>query len=398
MLDSIAWGLGGSKFEPRKAKRDGAMNLPNIDITLSNGIHVERKGKNSSLKVTDPSGQKAGQELLDEFVSEFALDLPKFMRENAKGKAQVLLQILGIGDQLTKLDQHEMKIYNQRHAVGQIADSKEKHAAELPEFGDAPDKLVSVSELIQSQQAILAKNGDNQRLRTKLAEIANKVVAADKLVAELEEKLATAKENAAKGHEALATAKKTVEQLQDESTAELETQLANIEAINSQVSANLAKAKAKEDSGEYLSQYNAKTDELEAVRGQRMALLANANLPLPGLTIEAGELLYNGAAWDCMAGSDQLRVATAIVRKLKPECEFVLIDKLEQMDIQTLSKFDVWLKSENLQVIATRVSTSEECTIIIEDGLPQGETYADVVTGVSTNGNGGNGKEEEWKF
>ena len=69
-----------------------------------------------------------------------------------------------------------------------------------------------------------------------------------------------------------------------------------------------------------------------------------------------------------MSGSEQLIVATAIVRKINPQCEFVLVDKLEQMDLETLVAFGNWLKDNNLQAIATRVSTGEECQIIIEDG------------------------------
>ena len=69
-----------------------------------------------------------------------------------------------------------------------------------------------------------------------------------------------------------------------------------------------------------------------------------------------------------MSGSQQLQVATAIVRKLKPECGFVLIDKLEQMDQLTLQEFGAWLEQEGLQAIATRVSTGDECSILIEDG------------------------------
>lgn len=69
-----------------------------------------------------------------------------------------------------------------------------------------------------------------------------------------------------------------------------------------------------------------------------------------------------------MSGSEQLRVATAIVRRLNPECGFVLLDKLEQMDLQTLAEFGAWLEAEGLQAIATRVSTGDECSIIIEDG------------------------------
>jgi hypothetical protein len=72
-------------------------------------------------------------------------------------------------------------------------------------------------------------------------------------------------------------------------------------------------------------------------------------------------------------------VATAIVRKLNPECGFVLVDKLEQMDPQTMREFGEWLEAEGLQVIATRVTGSgEDCTILIEDGAVQ-ERMAEVV-------------------
>lgn len=69
-----------------------------------------------------------------------------------------------------------------------------------------------------------------------------------------------------------------------------------------------------------------------------------------------------------MSGSDQLKVSAAIIRKLNPNCGFVLIDKLEQMDLDTLREFGEWLEKEKLQAIATRVSTGDECSIIIEDG------------------------------
>ena len=77
---------------------------------------------------------------------------------------------------------------------------------------------------------------------------------------------------------------------------------------------------------------------------------------------------YNGFKWDAMSGAEQLKVSTAIVRKLNPECGFVFLDKLEQMDVDTLNEFGNWLEAEGLQAIATRVSTGNECSIIIEDG------------------------------
>ena len=62
VLDAIAWALGGDKYRPSQAQREGSVIPPNLHIVMSNGLVVERKGKNSTLKVTDPQGQKAGQE------------------------------------------------------------------------------------------------------------------------------------------------------------------------------------------------------------------------------------------------------------------------------------------------------------------------------------------------
>ena len=60
--------------------------------------------------------------------------------------------------------------------------------------------------------------------------------------------------------------------------------------------------------------------------------------------------------------------AYALIRRLNPDCGFVLLDKLEQMDTDTLREFGEWLEAEGLQAIATRVSTGDECSVIIEDG------------------------------
>ena len=163
-------------------------------------------------------------------------------------------------------------------------------------------------------------------------------------------------------------ARKDAQDLIDESTQEIEESIANIEQINLKVRANLDKDKAEEDAKGYREQYRELDLVIEGIRKQKRDLLTNADLPLPGLSVEDGELLYLGQRWDNMSGSQQLQVATAIVRKLKPECGFVLIDKLEQMDQLTLMEFGAWLEQEGLQAIATRVSTGEECSVIIQDG------------------------------
>lgn len=368
VLDSIAWALGGNKYRPSQAARDGSVIPPHLKVKLSNGIVVERTGKNSDLKVTDPEGRRAGQQLLDSFIEQLALDLPKFMAANSKEKADTLLKVIGVGDQLAELDRQEAELYSRRHAIGQIADQKAKFAREMPEYPDAPKEPISASELIRQQQDILARNGENQRKRARRDELEREARRVQTELDALQARQAAVQAD-------LEIARMDAMDLQDQGTEELERNIQDIEAINRKTRANLDKEKAESDAAGYRDQYTVLTGEIESVRLRRTELLNGAALPLPGLSVEEGELTYQGRRWDNMSGSDQLKVATAIARAVNPKCGFVLLDKLEQMDLDTLREFGAWMEVEGLQGIATRVSSGGECSIIIEDGYVQGAEH-----------------------
>ena len=377
VLDAIAWTLGGDKFKPSQAAREGSVTPPSLKIVMQNGLIVERTGKNSTLKVTDPKGEKGGQRLLDEFVEKLALDLPRFMESSDKEKAAVLLQVIGVGGKLAELEKSEKELYQERLAIGRIADQKEKFAKEQPYYTEAPDDLVSPADLIKEQQEILARNGQREQWKRQYDQLLAERMHIDELIEETTRKLHELKEKAALLDKQVKDAAKSPNELKMESTAELEESIANIDEINRKVRANLDKEKAEADAAGYRKQYQELNIKLNEVRQQKIELLRNADLPLPGLTVVEGELVYRGQRWDNMSSSEQLRVATAIIRKINPECGFVLIDKLEQMDLETLNEFGAWLEAEGLQAIATRVSTGEECSIIIEDGYAVQETKED---------------------
>lgn len=370
VIDAIAWALGGDRFRPSAAQREGALTPPDLRVELDNGLIVERRGKNSDLKVTDPSGRRGGQQLLNEFVEQLALDLPRFMQASSREKANTLLQIIGLREQLAALEGQEQDLYNRRRSIGQIATQKAKYAEELPFDPTAPTEPVSVSELIRQQQEILARNGENQRKRAQAASLQAEKERLRRQLAELQ----------ARYDEiccSLEIAQKSAAALLDESTAELEENIANIEQLNRRVQSNLDRERALDEVAQYQAEYDGLSEALEQCRQAKLDLLAGAQMPLPGLSVAEGELVYQGQRWDNMSASEQLRVAVAVVRRLNPKCGFVLLDKLEQMDLPTLQEFGSWLEAEGLQVIATRVSTGGECSVIIEDGYIKEPEQAD---------------------
>lgn len=385
VLDAIAWALGGDRYRPSSPERDGSVVPPRIRIVLNNGLVVERAGKNSALRVTDPTGHRGGQQLLNSFVEELALNLPKFMEASGKEKADTLLKIIGVGDQLYLLENKEKQLYNQRLTIGRIADQKAKYAKEMPFYDGVPETPVSAMELIQRQQEILLRNAENQKKRSRAQELAQELRQTEKTLEDQTDRLRRLLEEQTQTQykldrlrENLQEARRTAQELRDESTAQLEADLQNIDAINIKVRANLDREKAEAEAQGYSRQYDALTEELEKTRQEKYELLHGARMPLEALSVEDGELTYRGKRWDGMSGSEQLKVSAAIVRELNPRCGFVLLDKLEQMDLSTLQEFGAWLEKENLQAIATRVSTGGECSVIIEDGSTQAEPLPEI--------------------
>ena len=441
VLDTIAWLLGGAKFAPSTPQNRDSVGNPFGRIMLSNGLVVERTGKNSSLKVTDPEGKKAGQELLNEFISAFALDLPKFMNANDKEKAFILLDVLGIKEKLSELEKREKTLYDERTEIGRVADSLAKHAEELPYYHDAPESEISAASIIEKQQQAVARNNANAAARRKLESIRRDIdarkdnlarfnVESIRLIAEYEassrqfeddfrkriadnneriDQLQTeiarlraandelnAKYEAARNDRAMAEAERLKERAgrlaagQNELVSVIEEEgrmkkmvaelppdtdlsifkadIEKLETENTKFRANQAHDKAAAEAKAKRNEYDVHTSRIEAVRREIMGLLSGVQMPLPELTVKDAILYYKGQRWDCMSGAEQLIVATSIVRAVNPACGFVLMDKLEAMDLETLSQFNDWLLKENLQVIATRVSKGDECAIIIEDG------------------------------
>lgn len=382
VLDAIAWALGGNSFKPQNPTREGSATPAKLKIELSNGLIVTRQGSSGTLKVVDPSGKKSGQTLLNSFIEQLALNLPKFMNSTDKEKAEVLLDLIGVKDQIKALDNQIETLSDQRRPLKTDYLGKRKVAADMPYYADAPEEPVSATELIEKQQAILAKNSQNQAIRQKVIDLEAQMKLkeqqendARERVKQIERDLVAANNQVSaivnekfQLSNSLNSTKDIAQKLVDESTEDIEQKLRDIDEVNERVRANQRRADLEAEAETTEETYKAISDQIETVRKQRIALLEGANMPLEDLDVKDGYLVYKGITWSDMSSAEQLRVATAIVRALKPDCGFVLVDKLEQMDTQTLADFGTWAQSVGLQVIGTRVSTGDECSVVIEDG------------------------------
>lgn len=384
VLDAIAWALGGNRKRPDRPTRDGSATPAQLRVTLTNGIVVERKGKNGALTVTDPEGKRAGQALLDSFVEELAIDLPRFMAMSDRERADELLHVVGIGEELDRLDRALEGARSQRLAKGQEKRAKAKVAEEAAWYPDAPEEPVSAADLLAEQQAAQATNMENERLRAAADRAGREheravsaLTEAERALAEATERADSARRAARSAAEAARAAREIADACVDADTADLDARISEVDRVNEMVRANRERARLQAEADAAEAEYQRLNEDCEGLQAERVALLEGADMPLKGLSVEDGKLMYGGAPWGEMSGSEQLRVATAIVRRVKPECGFVLVDKLEQMDPATLADFGAWAEGQGLQVIGTRVATDETCSVIIEDGRAVSETNSE---------------------
>ena len=56
VLDALAWALGGDRFRPDAAQRDGTVAPAHLKVKLSNGVVVERKAMMSAIIRIDGFG------------------------------------------------------------------------------------------------------------------------------------------------------------------------------------------------------------------------------------------------------------------------------------------------------------------------------------------------------
>jgi hypothetical protein len=384
-LDAVKMLFGGEKFTPSSPIHEGAKKS-SLTGTLSNGLTVKVSITPSGAyyTITDPTGKKAGITLLKETVGELALDLSRFMAASDKEKAKTLLRIIGVD--LTPFEERHAKLYKEREDVGRLRDRAKGHAESMPYNEAVGTELMTPADIMGELERKVGVNAKNREIRQKAEQArANlrtqdeRIEAQEAIVADLLRRLDEARNE----HEARVMQRQKMQAeyeasmagaagLQDEDVTAIKESLAQIEDTNQEVRKNLAREKALSEVEGYAEEYRALSRQIDANQAEMRALLDGAEMPLDGLSVDAGVLTYKGKAWDCMGDAERLRVATSIVRKVNPGCGFVLLDGLERMDIPTLEQFGAWLQEQGLQVLGTKVSSGPECSIIIEDGRISG--------------------------
>ena len=106
------------------------------------------------------------------------------------------------------------------------------------------------------------------------------------------------------------------------------------------------------------------TDKIELARELPATILAQATIPVEGLTVKDGVPLIHGLPISNLSDGELLELCVDITVSKPGQLGIILVDGAERLDRTSRERLYAKCKAKGLQLIATRVTDAEEMEVI----------------------------------
>lgn len=124
-----------------------------------------------------------------------------------------------------------------------------------------------------------------------------------------------------------------------------------------------AEIRAKQTASDNLSHRMKRRDEKKA------EAIANAKIPVPGVTFDASGVRFNGMTLDNLGEGEQIRIATLIGMAANPKLHIICIRHGEALDGRNLKILADLAEEHDFQIWMAKVDTTGTAGFVMEDGL-----------------------------
>lgn len=382
LIGAMSAALGGKKEVPEEPIRHGAEKA-SIRIVFDDDdgdLIVRRKftKKSTSIEVTsDGRTIKAPQKMLDRLVGARFIDPMKFSRLPNKEQREVMLGCVELGIDLDENIAAEKKAYEERRDLNRDIKKLEAKVDDIPSKptdGEDPSQLQARLDVLNEKksQAQLAER-DIAALGNECDEALQKKQAAQTELKKARENLQEASKNQ---EETLARTQPEIVRLQAVALAAPE--LGELEAAHTAMAEFIqngdaaAKYRAWEEECAELAEIKessrVKSIEIETHKDARTEALAEAKMPIAGLTFDEEGLQLNGAPFDQASGAEKLIASIAIAWALKPDLQDIWIEDGALLDEDSLALLEKFADEKGIRIWIERVGEGDEEAIIMVDG------------------------------
>lgn len=361
VLDSIYWALAGKDKIQDKPIRDGEEKA---FIQLDLGEYIVKRTfteKDTYLSVENQDGFKttSPQKMLDDLLGTISFDPLAFTRQDRKSQYRTLRNLVKLDVDIDELDALNKKDFDERTLVNREAKNLEAQLgsyANLPE--GVPDTPIDVSELVRNRDAIQTKMREKQALETQIAQMGREIEVLEQQIRDKKADMHAKKELLGSENFALDPAR--LEYLQN--------QIDESSTLNGHVSAKQTKVRIDGELAEKKKLSENYTANIEKRNKQKTEALERAEFPVPGLSFDGGEILFNGLPFDQASNAEQIRVSTAIAMAMNPKIRVLRIKDGSLLDDDSMTQLRTMAKEHDFQVWIEVVSSDDPVAVIIEEG------------------------------
>ena len=369
VLDAIYYALAGTKGIPSEPVRKGAakafvrLDLGEFTVTRrftsegSTSLTVEAKGT----KFSSP------QKMLDDLLGELTLDPLEFSRMIPREQLNILRTLVKFDVDIDELERQNKLDFEQRTDVNRNVKQLEAQigAIELPET--LPDKI-DLPTVVREMEAASASNVKRAQMESDIARRAQNLEQLETKIVDLRERANTLLAEAERARNE-ADAVRSLELPEPPASIDLSVFQAKIQKARV-----IAEIHAKADKkGELQRERDAAEDHSFALTQaigdrtmKREDAIANADMPVKGLSFDANEVLFNKVPFSQASSAEQLRVSVALAMVANPKLRILRIKDGSLLDSKNLALLTKMADKYDYQIWIERVATDGKVGIVME--------------------------------
>jgi len=352
----------GSKKGEIVIKIDGNDKIPPFTITRT----ITDKKASIKIEPLEVLHGETPRSFMDKIIGSVSFDPLEFINQEGKKQRQVLLELIGIN--VDELDKKEKAVFDERTIKGRELKSAEAKVKGLKVWNDVKEtEEIKVADLSKKLTEAMAFNQDiknresaNQRLKESgmnekvgIETRKNQIVALQKQIDELEISVAKKKEQFRTESDKLAE----IEPMDIEA---LNTELQSIESKNAKIRDNITHTKENESLDIIKTAYDKLDTRLEELRTNRLKMIREAAIPVPGLTFDDDGLLFNDIPLSQCSDGAKLMIGTAISMALNPTMKVLRIKDGSLLGPKNMKILEDLVKEKDFQLWIERVSDKDQ--------------------------------------
>lgn len=329
------------------------LDLGEIVVTRS----WSSEGAPSKLEVTTQAGAKipSPARFLKEIVGEVAFDPLVFARLPKKEQRDMLLAMVDLPFDPDVLEKDRKRFYDERTNINRDLKALEtQRAAMSPVPADTPDEEIDPVELLGKIQNSTQARSNFESFRTRSASISRQVEALLAEQTEIQNLARRIKESGAL--------------VEPDQIMEWTQQVADINVTNAHVRLQQQRNDLATQIHEKAALAAQLTRTITNLDEQKERGLAQAKLPVEGLSFDDEGVLLNGVPFSQASGAEKLKTSVALGMKASPKLRVMCVDEIGALDEASRATVLQMAKDHGYQLWVTTADTSGEIGITIEDG------------------------------